>query len=41
MSESEDNMLVTSWNYNNADWGYTRRALGALAGAEGPWERSI
>ena len=40
MSESEDNKLVTSWNYSNADWGDTRRVLGALAGAEGPWGRS-
>ena len=39
MSESENNMLVTSWNYYNADWDYTRRALGALAGTEGPWQR--
>ena len=39
MSESEDNMLVTSWNYNNADWGDIRRALEALTGAEGPWQR--
>ena len=41
MFKSKDDMLVTSWNYYNADWGDTCRALGALTGAEGPWERPM